>query len=122
MPAQPVSVADDNALTSSNKMIAMREFFLQAVRASYATMLERGVLRQDGPQEMILRQSVEIGFDNIEKGLTDIDEVVRRLNMNDLSCFAKARKSLFVQITAALALHEHNAMIKSHERTTCYTI
>jgi NhaP-type Na+/H+ or K+/H+ antiporter len=102
------------------KQNAVREFFLQAVQCAYAQQVERGVLRQDGPQEIILRSSLEFALDHIQDGLKDIEYVLDYLK-KPTGCAAASRK-LLACLTGALSYHEHYSVVALHERTCVYIL
>jgi len=101
--------------------IPVREFFLSSLKAAYAEQISKGVLRQDGPQEMILKSSISWAEDNIQKGIMDWEYVKTALVKPSGIAAACWRKTLAI-LTAALTLHEHRAIVAVHDRTCIYIL
>jgi len=105
----------------SAKQVAVREWFLASVQAAYAEQMSKGILRQDGPQAMLLQSSVEWAYDHIKDGLQDIDYVVLSIPKPQHLASRCWRKTLSI-LTAALTLHEHYAIVAKHDRTCVYVL
>jgi len=107
---------------TERKGIAVREFFYSNIKSAYAELMAKGVLRQDGPQEMLLRSSIEFAMDNIEsEGLRDWDYVADALKKHQGCCSEAWRKTLSC-LTGALTFHEHGALVAVHDRTCVYLL
>jgi len=121
--AQPASMRTAISRIDFKKSVAVKEFFINAVKTAYAEQTAKGILRHDGPQEMILKSSIEYAIDHLheENTLRDFEYVEAALEKPH-GCASKSWRKILSCITGALSMHEHFSVVAVHDRTCVYLL
>jgi len=67
---------------TDDRLIAVREMFLQALRCAYLDQVEQGILPKKGPHTVLLTESVDIAMDHVEHGLYTHGIIIRKLRLH----------------------------------------
>jgi len=67
---------------SDDRLVAIREMFLQALRCAYSDQVEQGMLPKRGPQTVLLTESVDAALDHVRHGLCTSSIISRKLRLH----------------------------------------